>query len=368
MSWDSETSWVIPTKIRVVRTPFLSHTAHKTHSLRIEHTLTETKYAMKTAAPEQSIASFGSNSANPSSTDYTSNQSSSFTPRPSQVIDMSFPNFPFPGVESPGPESRPSPVRRPSKLNLLSKLFSSSKRDLKESKKPGRALGKDRSAASPTSTKEASSTTLHLSRDAKDVFGNLQQPQGVKQGRGIVRQMSEDSMIGSVLEIPSSNSSTLEETAEEACITSPSSSTRPKLPQKAASFRTPARSHDFTRTTSARSVAFQAPRPSPSPPLAVSRVPPQQQEPSRTVEISPGNFQTLRGHQETLRYVRRDEVASTTCLSCSDTIYAINDAAMVVCPTCRSITPMRSEGDGLALGFTAHEWLDIQREALAMRC
>jgi hypothetical protein len=68
-----------------------------------------------------------------------------------------------------------------------------------------------------------------------------------------------------------------------------------------------------------------------------------------------------------LEYVRKDEVASTTCLFCSDTIYAINDAAMTVCPTCRCITPMHADGDGLALGFSAHEWLEIQREALAMR-
>eukprot|EP00977_Amphora_coffeiformis_P026892 scaffold31414_cov183-Amphora_coffeaeformis.AAC.11 len=338
----------------------------KAHSQTDKHSL-----AMKTAV---SISSFGSNSLNPSPSDYTSNQSSSFSPRPSQVIDMSVPKFPFPGVESSDPEPRPSPVRRStSKLNLFSKLFTASRRDLKDSKKSVvRGFGKDKAAASPQSSKDSSSTTLNLSQDAAQVFGNLRLNQkGKQQRRGITRQMSEDSMIGSVLEIPSAGSSTLEEaketTAEEAVVQPSSPPPRPKFHERVASIRAPPRPSGFHRDLSVRSVSFSAPAPPPpAPPLASSQVPPADETP-RTVEISPGNFQILRGHQETLRYVRRDEVASTTCLSCSDTIYAINDAAMVVCPTCRSITPMRSEGNGLALGFTAHEWLDIQREALAMR-
>ena len=320
---------------------------------------------MKTAV---SISSFGSNSMNPSSTDYTSNQSSSFTPRPSQVIDMSVPKFPFPGVQNSDPEPRPSPVRRSSKLNLFSKLFTASRRDLKDSKKlVARGFNKDKAVASPQSSKGTSSTTLNLSQDAAQVFGNLRLHQGSKQQRrGIIRQMSEDSMIGSVLEIPSAGSSTLEETKEATVVQTPSPPPRPTLSERVASVRGSSRPTGLRRSTSVRSASFSAPLPPPPvSPQVSSRVPPD--ETPRTVEISPGNFQTLRGHHETLRYVRRDAVASTTCLSCNDTIYAINDAAMVVCPTCRSVTPMRSEGDGLALGFTAHEWLDIQREAVAMR-
>ena len=325
-----------------------------------------------------SSASFdSSNSMNPSSSDYTSNQSSTVTPHPSRAIEMS--PFPFPNLDGADPDKRRSPVRRPSKLNLLSKLFSSSKRDLGESKKSVRDLGKNSGSSHQSTMKTASSTTLHLSRDAAQVFGNLRHHQGGvgvgkgKNRRGLVRQQSEDSMIGSVLEIPSSStSSSWEDLAhEEVCYEKmpPTTPPRPKMSERAVSFRVPPRSNGLHRNASVRSLSIQNERTASA--TLSHGVPSRETTPSSNtnIEISPGNFQTLRGHKETLQYVREDKIASTTCLFCSDTIYAINDAAMVVCCTCRSITPMQEavgDGHGLALGFSAHEWLEIQREALAI--
>lgn len=350
---------------------------------------------MNTINPERQIsstASFASSSINPSPSDYTSNQSS-YTPRPCSAEELSPLTFPFPTLlDDMDPEKRPTPVRRASKLNLLSKLFSSSKRHVKESKKSVRDFGKDKGNATSTT---ASPTTFHLSRDAAQVFGTLRQSHKNKSSitkqkanrNGLVRQTSETSMIGSVLEIPSSStsSSTLEETAEEVppamvMEATCTGATRPKFMQRATSFRTSSScrptANEFSRTASTRSVSFQPEQqatttPSPTPIQATSPSSPTSVNSNNNynrVEISPGNFQSLRGHQETLQYVRRDEVGSTTCLFCHDTIYSINDAAMVVCPTCRSISPTTTteNGEGLALGFSAHEWLDIQREALNM--
>lgn len=339
-----------------------------------------------TIVPERrtpsTTSSFASSCANPPSLDYTRG-SSNYTPRPSRPIaddDDNSTRFPFPtllGEEIMDPDkSRPTPVRRASKLNLLSKLFSSSKREVKDSKKP-----KDKGGNNNNNNKTASPTTFRLSRDAAQVFGTLRQQQPQQNGpplgipkRGLVRQTSETSMIGSVLEIPSSAtasaSSTLEETAQEVppvvlettCATSTTTApTRPKLEQRASSFRTPSRINggEFHRTPSTRSVSFTQQQQE-APPLK----PPPARPADNLCEITPGNFHVLRGHQETLQYVRQDKIASTTCPACSDTVYSINDAAMVVCPTCRSIAPTQIEnGDGLALGFSAYDWFDIQRES-----
>jgi hypothetical protein len=328
-----------------------------------------------------SLSSFSSASMNRSSV-YTSKQGSSFSPLPS-TANSSPMTFPFPPVKEVDEKPR-LPNRRRGKLGLLGKLISGSRRNLMSSKKSLKEVGREMKASSTQhSKKTASSTTMNLSKDAAQVFSTLRRHQSTgSPRRGLVRQKSEDSMIGSVLEFPSSGSSNFAESAEEVAVLPPMTQTRPKLPKKkAASFRLPNRSMALTRSSSIRSATLQIERTPPRAPKRSVRVPivsPQMSPESspraaapntltRSVEISPGNFQVLRGHQETLEYVRKDEVASTTCLFCSDTIYAINDAAMTVCPTCRCITPMHADGDGLALGFSAHEWLEIQREALAMR-
>lgn len=444
-----------------------------------------------------STSSYGSTSMNPSSSDYTtSNHSSSFTPQPSEV-DTRAP-FPFAIVEDGAPAKR-TPMRRSSKMNLLSKLFSGSKRDLKSSNKSVKGDGEDNRASCTESTMNtgSSATTLDLSRDAAQVFGRLRNKHQLKPPRNkLTRQKSEDSMIGSVLELPSNVRKALERTADSSkSPTTKNKSTRPPLPARATSVRNLPRQKEFVRAPTSRSVSFQTDRqpsalpslleqipssqiptdqspcsvsmeqtiPSQSSPVPVANAPslqghinidrtpspvplkgattasvqhdrspspmplkriqsqvkieakeelpspiaskriessqfevdglppplPLERTPSQSsttkvaarsnrstgplVEITPGDFQVLRGHKETLEYVRREQVASTVCLCCNDTIYAINDAALVVCPTCRSITPMQSSSsadsgsaDGLALGFTTYEWFEVQREALNM--
>ena len=88
-----------------------------------------------------------------------------------------------------------------------------------------------------------------------------------------------------------------------------------------------------------------------------------------SIEITPGTFTELRGQQEIMEYLRQDRIASTECPFCCETIYSVDDAAMVLCPACRSIvptTPTEHDGQGFALGFSAHDWPDLQREALGM--
>lgn len=189
-------------------------------------------------------------------------------------------------------------------------------------------------------------------------------------------------MIGSVWEVPSISSSrddSLKQPPRQQEDHVPLPVPRPTVSPKATSFRVPhrTRSKDMHRSPSTRSMSYDAKptarQDSVLPKHSSSNVAATASNDNRTnnqatVEISPGHHQVLRGHQETLRYVREDKVASTECLFCNDTVYAVNDAAMVFCPNCRSITPLDVDGgDGLALGFGGHEWLSIQREALNMK-
>ena len=300
------------------------------------------------------------------SSDYKSNLSTSFPTRPSRAVE---PPFPVPETVDMVTESpkRRSPIHRVAKLNVFSKLFTASRRDFKDSKKPTRDdLDRENSGSRHSSLKTATSTTIHLSRDAAQVFNSLRQQKQQSTRREMGRQPSDNSMIGSVLAIPSSSHSVdrVHHATEHTYPESPPTPPRPRVHHsRTASFRIPTRAPDLERAPSVRSVSYPVER------AAAATLPtiPSSEPPAPRIEISPGNHQVLRGHKETLRYVRRDAVASATCLFCQDTVFCVNDAALVVCPTCRSISPLGDDGHGLALGFSGHEWLEIQREALAMQ-
>jgi hypothetical protein len=297
------------------------------------------------------------------------------------------PPFPVPttATETRELEKRRSPLRRIHKLNLFSKLFSSaSRRDLKNSIKTSRDNLREEnqgsSKHSATIKTATSSTTLQMSHDAAQVFTHLRrQKQFNQRCINLNAPKSERSLIGSFWDVPSLSSSkedTLKQVhSEESDVSSPLS--RPRDSPKAASFRVPqsARNVDMHRAPSTRSLSYDTKPPARdnsdlSPhvvPVASNNNNSNNNSNTTTIEISPGHHQVLRGHQETLRYVREDRVASTECLFCNDSVYAVNDAAMVFCPNCRSITPLNVDGgNGLALGFSGHEWLSIQREALNM--
>mmetsp|Transcript_27909 Transcript_27909/g.76814 ORF Transcript_27909/g.76814 Transcript_27909/m.76814 type:complete len:245 (+) Transcript_27909:728-1462(+) len=98
------------------------------------------------------------------------------------------------------------------------------------------------------------------------------------------------------------------------------------------------------------------------------------------VEISPGVMETLRGAAETKECVRRDFFIPTKCFACELEMFCIQNAAYVLCPSCRVVNPLDDSADaaskdgstsekegatfGLGLGFTMDELASMQQEAM----
>jgi hypothetical protein len=79
----------------------------------------------------------------------------------------------------------------------------------------------------------------------------------------------------------------------------------------------------------------------------------------KTIEVSPGEHLRLRGADETWRAIQVDFYMPCECMCCSLTIFCIQDAACVLCPECRVVSPMvgastGSDG-GVGLGFTIED-------------
>jgi hypothetical protein len=94
-----------------------------------------------------------------------------------------------------------------------------------------------------------------------------------------------------------------------------------------------------------------------------------------SIEISPGEYQRLRGADETWRAIQNDFYMPYECSCCCRTIFCIQDANFILCPECRVVSPMPgvyggSDG-GVGLGFTIEklaQWQnDIERERIATR-
>lgn len=87
------------------------------------------------------------------------------------------------------------------------------------------------------------------------------------------------------------------------------------------------------------------------------------------IEVSPGVRAPLRGSSETWIAIKDDFFMPTLCLSCDSTIFTIQDAGFVICPSCRVVYPIEDVLDkvagGVGLGFTYEQltqWqLDIAR-------
>ena len=73
----------------------------------------------------------------------------------------------------------------------------------------------------------------------------------------------------------------------------------------------------------------------------------------KMVEVTPGNFVPLRGSAETLEAVHLGRTRGVTCLVCQLRLVCVDGADMVICPQCKSISPVEggSSGGGLGLGL-----------------
>jgi hypothetical protein len=85
-----------------------------------------------------------------------------------------------------------------------------------------------------------------------------------------------------------------------------------------------------------------------------------------TIEVAPGLSVRLRGADETWRAIQADQYQPCTCLECNATMFCIQDAWLVLCPTCRVASPVNvsataNRDGGVALGFT----MDVLAEGQA---
>jgi len=78
------------------------------------------------------------------------------------------------------------------------------------------------------------------------------------------------------------------------------------------------------------------------------------------IEVSPGVSMPFRGSEETWEAIALNRIAKTECLGCSIQLYCVEDAELVVCPDCQTMSPayqLGAEGEdnvrrsGLGLGF-----------------
>jgi hypothetical protein len=89
----------------------------------------------------------------------------------------------------------------------------------------------------------------------------------------------------------------------------------------------------------------------------------------RMLLVMPGQWVRLRGADETWNAIRRDYYEPCICIDCCNEMFCISDAWLVLCPRCRSISPLedkvttaRREG-GIGLGFTTDTLSEVQADA-----
>lgn len=94
--------------------------------------------------------------------------------------------------------------------------------------------------------------------------------------------------------------------------------------------------------------------------------------PTKTIEISPGMHLRLRGANETWEAVQLDFYIPCLCICCENkTIFCIEDADYVVCPSCKTVSPLErrngTQEGGVGLGFTMETLGQIQKEITRSR-
>lgn len=90
------------------------------------------------------------------------------------------------------------------------------------------------------------------------------------------------------------------------------------------------------------------------------------------IEISPGVLARLRGARETYQAVENDFYRPVTCTDCQAAVCCILDASYLLCPRCRSVSPVEDGNPNLAaggvgLGFTLEDLRVWQDEILTAR-
>ena len=83
-----------------------------------------------------------------------------------------------------------------------------------------------------------------------------------------------------------------------------------------------------------------------------------------TIEVSPGVSMLFRGSEETWKAVKENRICETECLGCDIPLYCVEDAELVVCPDCQTLSPVQNDNPdganndarcdrvgGLGLGF-----------------
>lgn len=86
---------------------------------------------------------------------------------------------------------------------------------------------------------------------------------------------------------------------------------------------------------------------------------------TQNIQVAPGEWLPLRGAAETWAAVQSDFYMPTGCVCCEQTIFCIQDAAFVLCPTCKVVSPGFGEEPmegGVGLGFTMEELAKWQKD------
>lgn len=79
----------------------------------------------------------------------------------------------------------------------------------------------------------------------------------------------------------------------------------------------------------------------------------------KEIEVSPGFFLPLHGTQETVEAIKKNRMASATCSHCEAALYCTEQAAYVLCPVCKNMSPIQIHGTGVGLGIQSsdyHKW------------
>eukprot|EP00934_Nitzschia_sp_Nitz4_P004370 Nitzschia sp. Nitz4//scaffold25_size161228//117556//118104//NITZ4_002446-RA/size161228-processed-gene-0.86-mRNA-1//-1//CDS//3329544634//4360//frame0 len=79
------------------------------------------------------------------------------------------------------------------------------------------------------------------------------------------------------------------------------------------------------------------------------------------VEISPGSYMPMIGAAETTQAIRDGRVCSTTCFGCDSLLYCVMTSVCVICPTCKTVSPVAFDQQGLTvegvgLGVSADDY------------
>lgn len=84
----------------------------------------------------------------------------------------------------------------------------------------------------------------------------------------------------------------------------------------------------------------------------------------RQVDVTPGYSVPLCGALETMHAFQKGRIVHTECASCKSFLYCIDSVRMVLCPTCRSISPVeantsnRNVAESLGLGLTVEHLIE----------